>query len=467
MKDRKRRIEQFLFYDARGIEEHLMKMALKGWQIHKINNFYWEYRKITPQRLNYTVTYFSEASDFNPYPTRNQQTFHDYCRSAGWELVAEWAQMQIFCTREEDPIPIETEESVTLQAIHKAMKKNFLPGHLALLFLSLFQIIMQLYMIFKNPVEQLTNNSTLSLLGIWSIILIHIIIVLTGYGIWYRRSRKAIAMGISYIKNGGYQRVSLLIWAFVIATFLLGFLSMIGQHAGWAGIVGIVYVTLLLAIIFMVKNRLKRARVSKGINITVTIVTTMVLSIVLTGVMFFGIISGVRSGWFGRKDAEGYTAKTPYGITMTWKIYKDNIPLKVEDLQDVEYEHYSYELTKSESLVLARSSARQRSFPDGSRVPELSYEIIHVKVPFLYQLCLKEYLDRADRDWEQMEAYARHFKRTEQVTWQADEVYQVYDGEEARGTYLICWGSQFVYLSLDEVPTKQQIAVITEKLRYR
>ena len=129
MKTIKRRFEQFLFYDYTGIEAHLEKMAMKGWQIHKITPFYWEYYRIEPQMLTFTVTYFSDASEFNPYPTENQQTFHEYCKAAGWQLVAEHAQMQIFCSEQANPTPIETEESVKLKAIHRAMKKNFMPSN--------------------------------------------------------------------------------------------------------------------------------------------------------------------------------------------------------------------------------------------------------------------------------------------------------------------------------------------------
>lgn len=51
MKATKRRFEQFLFYDYTGIERHLKRMAARGWQLHKITRFYWEYRRTEPQKL--------------------------------------------------------------------------------------------------------------------------------------------------------------------------------------------------------------------------------------------------------------------------------------------------------------------------------------------------------------------------------------------------------------------------------
>ena len=64
----KRRMEFFAFYDDQGIARHLERMAQKGWLIERINNYFWTYRKIEPQRLRFAVTYFPEASDFNPGP---------------------------------------------------------------------------------------------------------------------------------------------------------------------------------------------------------------------------------------------------------------------------------------------------------------------------------------------------------------------------------------------------------------
>ncbi len=53
--------------------------------------------------LAYTVTYFSEASEFNPYPTEISRLSMNTAVNAGWSLAAEWAQMQIFYTEQENP----------------------------------------------------------------------------------------------------------------------------------------------------------------------------------------------------------------------------------------------------------------------------------------------------------------------------------------------------------------------------
>ena len=41
MKNRKRCIEYFSFYNHTGIEAHFTEMARKGWLIESISNLYW------------------------------------------------------------------------------------------------------------------------------------------------------------------------------------------------------------------------------------------------------------------------------------------------------------------------------------------------------------------------------------------------------------------------------------------
>ncbi len=42
MKDVKRRVEVFSFYDKTGIERHLEKMAADGWLVEKFSALYWQ-----------------------------------------------------------------------------------------------------------------------------------------------------------------------------------------------------------------------------------------------------------------------------------------------------------------------------------------------------------------------------------------------------------------------------------------
>jgi hypothetical protein len=112
--------------------------------------------------------------------------------------------------------------------------------------------------------------------------------------------------------------------------------------------------------------------------------------------MVWGIVRGANAGWFESRQPIESTITLPDGAAFTWEVYHDPLPLRVEDLLDVDYDDYSYEWTARESFFLAQYIARQRSFPfrDGHIAPELGYSIVDVKVPALFGLCLDDYLNQ-------------------------------------------------------------------------
>lgn len=464
MKTTKRRFEQFLFYDYHGIETHLSKMAEKGWQLQKITPFYWEYSPIISQKINYAVAYFSEASDFNPYPTKNQQTFHEYCHSTGWELAAEWAQMQIFCTQQENPIPIETDESVKLQAIHSAMKKNFLPSNIILLLVTFLQFFLQLHIIAGNPVHELAIATALYSAVYWSIFVIYCMIILFVYIKWHHNSRKSILMGGTCIDVSRTSRKLSYSAFFLIGISAVMIIFQVSRPLGWAGIIGLAAMVILLAGVFTIKNSLKKAGVSKNLNRSLTFVSCVVLYVILTSVIAFSVILGVNTGWFDKKPDNTYTFTQPNGATYTWDLYHDPLPLKVEDIQKVNYDHYSYKGTQNESFLLSQYVAWQNSFPDGQFAPTLNYAIIDVKLPILFNLCLNDYL-KMYYDPEEPAAVRRYFRKTDDPVWQADQVYQLFTGSRPDEEYILCWGSRILYLNLHTIPEPDQIAVIVKKLK--
>ena len=171
MKDTKRRFEAFSFFDHTGIQAHLEEMAVKGWMVEQPGPYLWRYRRIEPQRLHFAVTYFPAASDCDPGPTEGQQTYQDYCESAGWHLSARWGQMQIFCTAEEDPVPLETDALTQVDTVHRTMKRSSLPGMAVVAALALFQVCFQLRLFWEDPVDFLSTPSSLYALPAWLVFL--------------------------------------------------------------------------------------------------------------------------------------------------------------------------------------------------------------------------------------------------------------------------------------------------------
>ena len=65
MRNTKRELNPYSFYDTEGLARHFERMAAEGWLIEKLG-YFWRYRRIEPQALRFSVVYYSEASEFDP-----------------------------------------------------------------------------------------------------------------------------------------------------------------------------------------------------------------------------------------------------------------------------------------------------------------------------------------------------------------------------------------------------------------
>ena len=157
MKDTKRRLMTFTFYDRTGIEKDLEKQAAKGWLLEKCAATGWIYRRIEPAKIHFAVVYFPAISMFDPEPSEKQKRFQDFCEHTGWELIASNIQMQIFCNRRENPIPIETEPVIEVENIHKSVKKTMFPAYFSNLVLAVMQIGLAAQRFSWDPMTELLS----------------------------------------------------------------------------------------------------------------------------------------------------------------------------------------------------------------------------------------------------------------------------------------------------------------------
>lgn len=462
MRERKRRVESFAFYDSTGIEKHLASMAAKGWQLEKITSWFWRYRRCEPQRLRYAVTYFPGASEFDPAPGPDQQTYLDYCEEAGWTPVARWAQMQIFCTADEDAAPIETDETVRLRTVRRAMRKNFLPGSIALALIALLQIVMRLWSAAHDRlaglVDLLSDSADLGSLFLWVLVIGASLVNLVGYGAWYRRSRREVEAGGACVPvKGTYRRVSQALLAVTLVALILWLMELADRRMGTVALLSMGCAALLLLAVMGVKHAMKSMGASRRASMAATWAAAFLGAFLLTGGMTFLILHMDLGP--GRKPAETYTTEYPGGHTMTWDIYHDPIPLRVEDLTETDYAHYSCEWEAQSSPFLGKYVGGQNAFPDGEDAPELRYVIVDVKWPVLYEWCVEQYLRQYDQWYEEREY------RRETPPEGADWMYRLYSGGEAADEYLLGSGARVIEVHFyGWEPTAEQLAVTAARL---
>ena len=338
MKTKKRRMEYFSFYNHTGIENHLTDMAKKGWMIESISNFYWTYRKIEPTDIHFSVSYYPRASDFDPGPTEEQQTFHDFCAHTGWNLACTWFQMQVFYNEKESPIPLDTDPIMEVDTLHRACKKNFLPTHFFMFALSLLMTCYFFAGVYFNPIGLLSSSSRLvSQFAFVCLFLISSVELVT-YFTWHRRAKKAAEDDIfvdtpSTVK---FQSGIMVILLIGVVYWVLNLFAADDPLLAWVSIVMLAGMFTIMFLVNGIKQWLKKAKASRGMNKFLTLLACFLLPTIITSIIIYG---GIRMNRV---------------MMIPENIEKDNIPLSVSDMMDVNEEFYVKTMTSTRHFSLVQ-----------------------------------------------------------------------------------------------------------------
>ncbi len=454
------RLELFQTNDYEAIERHLAKMAKKGWFLESIGTFLWTYRKGEPQDLTYEVTYFSEASDFNPYPTDNQEAYYEYCEAAGWNLVASKDKLQIFSTTKNNPTPIESDEALKFQSIHKSMKKSLFLTSGLLVLLSLPFMIISLIILIKDPIIYFVGNSFYTSIYL-VIILLAALYLLIDYGYWYYGTKKALALGNKYKRNHHKVRRIAAIMMIVLPVVFTAATIIGSEPKSYWWVSAIVMIAfILVGLIFRkIKDKMKIAGVSAKVNVLVTTGGIIITVVICTIFMLWSIISLIQNGAFNRQADSSYTFTDSYGEEGAFEIYKDSLPLTLEDLYIIiDSKDYSYEIEEKDNFALSYIRGNQKAPVYFKNSPSLYYEIYKIKLPSLYDTFKKDLIEK----YKLSEEHA--FKLIRDSRWGAEEVYQLRVNESFYDAYIISHESKLIFLNLGFPPIGEQIEVIREKL---
>ena len=194
MKDKKRRIELFSLYDHTNIEKHLEKMAAKGWMIKKIGNTFWHYKKIKPQKLSYSIVYFPKKVDEGIIVSEDRQNFIDMCTSVGWNYVINKDQMHIFCSKDENTTPIETDAQIQIECIHKFAKREIIYNYIATILLIIASFAFTGYLIWKEPVDTLTEWNPFWIY-LYPFLIPFFLYNIIEYLLWHKKAKAAAKQG--------------------------------------------------------------------------------------------------------------------------------------------------------------------------------------------------------------------------------------------------------------------------------
>lgn len=455
MKTKKRRLEYYSFYDHTGIEQHLTEMAKKGWILESISNLYWTYRKIEPRDIHYCVTYYPRASDFDPGPSEDQQTFYDLCDHTGWQLACTWHQMQVFYNEKESPIPLDTDPIMEVDTLHRACKKNFLPSYYLLLALGVLMGGYFLAEIFLAPVTLLSNSSQMLSGFAYLCVLVISLTELCTYFSWYRKAKKAAQDDI-FVDTPStklIQQTVVIVLLFAAAIWILNLFTLSNRMLAWIAVAMLICMFVIIFAVNWIKLGLRKLKASRGLNRVLTLTACFILPTVMMGGITYATLSGIFSN-------ENQTV--PFDDLV--------IPLSITDFYDVDKQQYIEQNRNNETFVLGQRVVHM--FGDWNvegfhELPDLQYTITTVKIPFIYEWCKDQmYWDLDESDNKDIPVGHRLvLKEQDPSPWGANEVYRLYQEEGwYMNWYLLCYEDRIIDIRFDWEPTTDDMAIVNQKL---
>ena len=284
---RKYRLESFTFYETDNIAAHLSQMAEEGWAHSSVGRYFWKYTAIAPEKRTYGITFFPDVSAFDTEPSEAQEDFIAYCEEAGWNYVTQWQQMQIFYTTKENPIPLETDETLRLETPSFGMRKNYLPAMAALFVILLIQLFQCVSNLQKNLPRYLTDFTQWFLLLLFFVLGIYALADCLAYLRWRKKSLAAVEAGGCCLPVGkGMRIVKKLYFWLVIFLFWGVFLSMSAQGFDkvfmWVLLMFLVFSVLVSLTSYLMRKK----KASRNIHRGVLIALACILPIITTAVSF-------------------------------------------------------------------------------------------------------------------------------------------------------------------------------------
>lgn len=457
MKETKKILCHFSFYDQVRIQEKLEEMAEQGWMVDKPGNFTWTFKRMEPKKLRFSVTYFPSASEFDPGPTDGELTKLDFCAQDGWVLAVKWGVMQIFYNENENAVPIETEPMAQVENVKKSMRKNVLFPHLFEVILIAWYMFMQVSWIRRDLVEYLSDPLRVYQIPMWVCLLLACLYEIGFYFHWTRKAKRMAEEDGVFLPIKSNIRASYILLAFSFLLILFAFGSSRKYLIGgliWSGVM-----CLIIFAVNVIKKKLKQKGASRKVNMAISLGSVFLLTVLFMSVLVSAVISSGISLTRNSEPVGSYEHNG--GIRY---IYDDPMPLAIEDLIEIEG-RWSKEMDHQETSLVSFTEYEQRAlWTEPQEVPNLSYTIIDIKASvlrdFIRQAVLNSRQDEVYDDY----VFTDHYEPIDPAIWGADEAYQLHWSGSVMNTYLLFWDNRIVEVKFYWEPTAEQITKAAEIL---
>ena len=268
---------------------------------------------------------------------------------------------------------------------------------------------------------------------------------------WIGRAKAAAAQGM--LPPSESSRTVLLSTVFNLSV-LAAVVLLLGIAMGKTGLAAVVIMLGVAWLISLCSREMRELHFSKGLNITLT----GVLSVFLVAVSTVFLIMAL--GKFTETTGETYTTSTGW----TFSVYHDEMPLYVQELEDVPDVEWSTQADRSRTPLLERTEYDQRPLSDDPSLPDLSYTVTRVKVHALYEPLKRALIRSESDDVRRGVTFPNHYESTDAAPWGALDAYQLYWSDGLIDQYLLFYENVAVEITMPLSPTPEQMALVGQKL---
>lgn len=420
--------KMFAYNELDTLADVISQQAAEGWELTSMSGGL-GFRRAEKRRIK--VACEVVCSDI----AEERDEFAAFCQAAGWKRIMDDGMLQIFTTEDLDAEPIHTDPAVKLQQVHrKCLTSAVLP--------SVVVICVGLLLLWQccwNPGcnEYLTGRYEIALFS-GPVGIVIALIGIVRYFLWYAGAKKAVSRGepAVYRKDSKVEKAADIFADIYIAVWILGCFAAVLWYSGgrvtdlpllWLLLVGAVS----LALIFYLQRRdARRGTGGRRSNVKYGAVFIAALLIFITGLMLIVTKMDTAPG-------------------------SDKLRVSMEDL-GIETTGRPDRICSNEGFIFLRRESGS-DFSENQKGLSFYYDIYTAWNDEICQKVLKEryrYLTDGSRDVRQISP----------ESFGAEKAYLCSTSDSSWKTWLILYEDKIVSVEANFDLTKEQQAVIGEKL---
>ena len=135
MRNRKRVLKGFHYWECDSFGDYLHNMSAEGWHFVE-----WKlgliFERGESRDYYYDVEAFPKGSEMDKRPEPDTEEYAEYCEAAGWKFIDSKQRFCVFRREQEDALPIVTQEE-RLQNIKKAGWRKWVSDSIGMLFITI------------------------------------------------------------------------------------------------------------------------------------------------------------------------------------------------------------------------------------------------------------------------------------------------------------------------------------------